>query len=287
MVCLVAGFVGSRLWLLTPQSCCGQCHALLQPPRNAAALRGSSSAELDQPVQTLEGVLTLPDFPPYRIFYLSFTTKQINNRKRLSGYLLLSLGRVGAARHKNPADAQISVCFLTWSWWRGNVNFQVVLVILVLLQCEHFPRSGRFVVFNEEWRIPSERWVDTGENKELTNTALTVAYQEAKKNTNFQYFYTLKVGLNILKLQNSSAFKAQHCGSSSELKKIHNNWNKGRKPFITVVSLNPTSPFTSVFNKSLKTRLKLSSSTKDSNLQQGETAKATNTHSPQGCFLPV
>lgn len=68
MVCLVAGFVGCRLWLLTPQSCCGQCHALLQPPRNAAALRGSSSAELDQPVQTLEGVLTLPDFPPYRIF---------------------------------------------------------------------------------------------------------------------------------------------------------------------------------------------------------------------------
>lgn len=207
---VVAPHTPELLWTMSciaaaPQKCsCTEGKLLCRAGSTRADSRGSSNFARLSPLQN---------------FYLSFTTKQINNRKRLSGYLLLSLGRVGAAWHKNPADAQISVCFLTWSWWRGNVNFQVVLVILVLLQCEHFPRSGRFVVINEEWRIPSERWVDTGENKELTNTALTVAYQEAKKKTNFQYFYTLKVGLNILKLQNSSAFKAQHCGSSSELKK--------------------------------------------------------------------
>lgn len=99
-------------------------------------------------VQTLEGVLTLPYFSPHSIFTTSSEqNKRITEKGQLSsGYLLLPLpsvpGQSGAAWHQDllSADTQISASFLIWSWWRGNLNFQLLLVTLVLLHPEHSTR---------------------------------------------------------------------------------------------------------------------------------------------------
>lgn len=137
-----------RLWLLTHQSCWGELPALLQNCRTAAPLRETPLQGWIKPVQTLEGVLTLPVFFPWWNFYHLFRTKQINNRKKGEfslGYLLLPLpsvpGQSWSCLAQTSADGQISVSFLTWPWWGGNVNFQLFLVPLVLLQPEHFTRS--------------------------------------------------------------------------------------------------------------------------------------------------
>lgn len=152
MICLIAGFVGCGLWLPTPQSCRGEARALLQHPRNAAALRGNSSAELDEPVQTLEGVLTLPDFSPYRIFIThSQQNKEITGKGEFSAGLLplpsvpgtrilLILWSLFSFLLDHDGEEMWIFSWFWWLWCSFSLN----------ISPGHDARSGRFVVFNED-----------------------------------------------------------------------------------------------------------------------------------------
>lgn len=79
-VCLTAGLVSCRLWLLTHQSCWAELPALLQKPRNA--LRGILCAELEKTSADSRGSSNFALFFPLQDSYHSFRTKQTNNRKR-------------------------------------------------------------------------------------------------------------------------------------------------------------------------------------------------------------
>lgn len=103
-------------------------------------------------VQTLEGVLTLPYFSPYRIVIpRSEPNKQITEKCELCpGYLFLPLPSVSEqsgnclAQHLHPADTQIF-----WWWWRENVDFPFFFLVTPSVWTLR-ATSGRLVVFNED-----------------------------------------------------------------------------------------------------------------------------------------
>lgn len=134
-----------RLWLLTHERCWGEFPALLQKCRNCSSTEGKLLCRAgENKVQTLEGVLTLPYFSPRRIFIThSEGNKQIKGKRWILFWISASPPALcpWAEWELHPADTLISVSFLTRPRWRGNVNFQLVLVTLVLLQPQHLTRS--------------------------------------------------------------------------------------------------------------------------------------------------